>query len=261
MPTLAYSSRTSRCARAMSKLRRGDMGARRVGARSLRASRSLRVMPSDLSQMPTADSTRRNRAHHPTEDKPVSPYPVRTCSTYVFKGALRAPGPGLVVHARAPRDNGADCRAAQRPPIAGWPPEDRGAPGAGCLPLAPSGHVGAGAHSPPATGHMGSAPQRQRWRAGRQTGPSLRRPHSQALRARGQDRSLTLASLRDPFGPLDRSAAGIQGRLSEGWPGPSATPPVAAVGSSRPGLSRLIAVIGTIKVHVTRHPGHIGRTF
>ena len=130
MPTLAYSSRTSRCARAMSKRRRGDMGARRVGARSLRASRSLRVMPSDLSQMPTADSTRRNRAHHRTVDKPVSPYPVRTCSTYVFKGALRAPGPGLVVHARAPRDNGADCRAAQRPPIAGWPPEDSDAPGA-----------------------------------------------------------------------------------------------------------------------------------
>jgi len=93
----------------------------------------------------------------------------------------------------------------------------------------------------PAAGHMGSAPQRQRWRAGLQTGPSLRRPHSEALRARGQDRSLALASLRDPFGPLDRSAAGIQGRLSEGWPGPSATPPVAAVCSSRPGLSRLIA--------------------
>jgi len=75
-------------------------------------------------------------------------------------------------------------------PIAGWPPEDRGAPGAGCLPLAPSGHVGAGAHSTPATNHMGSAPQRQRRRAGLQTGPSLRRPHSEALRARGQDRSL-----------------------------------------------------------------------
>jgi len=174
--------------------------------------------------------------------QPVRPCSVRTCSTYNFKGALRAPGPRLVaVQARAPRDNGDGCRAAQRPPIAGWPPEDRGAPGAGCLPLAPSGHVGAGAHLVPATEHMGSAPQRQRWRAGLQTGPSLRRPHSEALRARGQDRSLALASLRDPFGPLDRSAAGIQGRLSEGWPGPSATPPVAAVGSSRPGLSRLIA--------------------
>jgi hypothetical protein len=31
---------------------------------------------------------------------------------------------------------------------------------------------------------------------------------------------ITLASLRDPFGPLDRCAAGNQGaRLSKGWPG------------------------------------------
>ena len=82
--------------------------------------------------------------------QPVRPCSVRTCSTYNFKGALRAPGPRLVaVQARAPRDNGDGCRAAQRPPIAGWPPEDRGAPGAGCLPLAPSGHVGVGAHSAP----------------------------------------------------------------------------------------------------------------
>src|SRR5262249_30989801 len=191
--------------------------------------------------------------HHATEDKPVSPCPcrirpVRTCSTYNFKGRAPRAGPGLTaVHARAPRDSGADCRAAQRPRIAGWPSEDRGAPGAGCLPLAHSGHVGAGAHSALATDHMGSAPQRHRWRAGLQTAPSLRRPHSEALRARGQDRSRALASLRDPFGPLDRSATGIQGRLSERWPGPSATPPVAGVCSNRPGLPRLIAGHGHYK--------------
>jgi len=35
----------------------------------------------------------------------------------------RAPraGPGLAVHAKAPRNGGADCRAAQLPPAAGWP--------------------------------------------------------------------------------------------------------------------------------------------
>jgi hypothetical protein len=53
---------------------------------------------------------------------------------------------------------------------------DRGAPGAGCLPLAPSGHVGAGAHSALAADRTGSAPQRQQWRAGLQARPFLRRP-------------------------------------------------------------------------------------
>jgi hypothetical protein len=38
---------------------------------------------------------------------------------------------------------------------------DRDAPGAGCLPLAPSGHVGAVAQLNPAADRMGSAPQRQ----------------------------------------------------------------------------------------------------
>ena len=73
---------------------------------------------------------------------------VRTLSTTLrARGARRA---GLAaVHAGAPRDRCADCGAALHPPAAGWPPGDRDAPGAGCLPLAPSGHVGAVAHSTP----------------------------------------------------------------------------------------------------------------
>ena len=167
---------------------------------------------------------------------------MRTCSTYNFKGALCAPGRGWPPFMRKRRTTAA-LTVERRcvPPVAGWPLGDRGAPGAGCLPLAPSGHVGADAHSPPRPTTWAARRNVSGGARGLQTGPSLRRPHSEALRARGQDRSLALASLRDPFGPLDRSAAGIQGRLSEEWPGPSATPPVAAVCSNRPGPSRLIA--------------------
>jgi hypothetical protein len=54
-----------------------------------------------------------------------------------LQGRASRAGPGLAaVHAKAPRDSGADCRAAQRPPVAGWPSGDRDVPGAGCLPLA-----------------------------------------------------------------------------------------------------------------------------
>ena len=52
----------------------------------------------------------------------------------------RAPraGAGLAaVHAKAPRDGGANCSAAQHLPITGWPPRGTVARrGAGCLPLA-----------------------------------------------------------------------------------------------------------------------------
>jgi hypothetical protein len=102
---------------------------------------------------------------------------VRTCSTYNFKGALRAPGRGWPPFMRKRRTTAA-LTVERRcvPPVAGWSPGDRGAPGAGCLPLAPSGHVGADAHSALAADRTGSAPQRQQWRAGLQARPFLRRP-------------------------------------------------------------------------------------
>jgi len=138
--------------------------------------------------------------------------PVRTCSTYNFKGALRAPRPGLVTfHAKTPRDGGADCRAVQLPPVAGWPPEDHGVPGAGCLPLALRATSAPARTHPPAADRLGSAPQRQRGRAGLQAGPSLRRPHSEALHARGQDRSLRSRRCAIPSGLWTAAPQGFRG--------------------------------------------------
>ena len=66
-----------------------------------------------------------------------APTPVRTCSTYNFKDALRAPGRGWPPFMQsAPRDGGADYEGRWvRPKLAGHQ-GNRGAPGAGCLPLA-----------------------------------------------------------------------------------------------------------------------------
>jgi len=66
----------------------------------------------------------------------------------------------------APREPTADSNAAQHPPAAGRPPGgNRDAPGAGCLPLALAGHVGAGEHSSPASHRSGNSPQHRQWRA------------------------------------------------------------------------------------------------
>jgi hypothetical protein len=68
------------------------------------------------------------------------------------------------VHAGAPRAASANCgvgAASARSWPAAWGPVTLR--GAGCLPLAPSGHVGAVAQFDPAADLTGSAPQRQRW--------------------------------------------------------------------------------------------------
>jgi hypothetical protein len=138
----------------------------------------------------------------------------------------RAPraGPGTGHrYAKAPRDGGADCVAAQHPPIAGWPlGGDRGAPGAGCLPLASSGHVGADAHSSPAADRTGGAPQRQQWRAGLQAGPSLRRPILKPCKIAGKGAPAARRLLAQAQTLARESWQGFISRQSEGWPGPSA---------------------------------------
>src|SRR5262245_6958576 len=94
-----------------------------------------------------------------------------------------------------------------------WPPRDCDAPGAGCLPLAPSGHVGAVAQLNP-----GDRPHEQRTATaamvrGLQEGPSLRRPHPEALQDQPQRRACG-ASLRAD--PCARVLSGIQGAPIEG---------------------------------------------
>jgi len=54
-----------------------------------------------------------------------------------LQGRAERAGPRLAaVRAGAPRAASAGCGLAQHPPATGWPPGDRGALGAGCLPLA-----------------------------------------------------------------------------------------------------------------------------
>ncbi len=153
------------------------------------------------------------------------PYPLCEDLLYIqLHGRAPRAGPELAaVHAKAPRDGGADCVAAQHPPIAGWPPVVTVALGAGCLPLAPSGHVGAGAHSPSGRLHRRCAA----------TSAVVRRvadgaippaPDPEALQDRGQGRargaSLAGASADDP-GPrvlarIHRAPVGGMARSERG---------------------------------------------
>jgi len=105
--------------------------------------------------------------------------PIRPCEDLLYiqlQGRAPRAGAGFAaVHAKAPRDGGADCGAAQHLPITGWPPRGpwrAGAPAAFLWPFGPRRRRRA---LIPATGRTGCAPQRQRWRAVLQTGPSLRR--------------------------------------------------------------------------------------
>jgi len=83
----------------------------------------------------------------------------RTCDNFLlsFKGAQGAPGrgwPPYMQKRRTPQTLTVDWRSI-RPYLAGRQ-GDRDAPGAGCLPSAPSGHVGAVAQlKPPAADHTG----------------------------------------------------------------------------------------------------------
>src|SRR5262249_3947207 len=63
----------------------------------------------------------------------------------------------------------------------------------------------------PAADRTGCSPQRQRWLAVLQTGPSLRRPHSEALRARGQERSLRSRRCAIPSGLWTAAPQGFRG--------------------------------------------------
>jgi hypothetical protein len=67
---------------------------------------------------------------------------------YVFKGARSAPDRASHRTGIAPREAIADWKAAQHPPVAGRPPGDPCRARRRLPSFGPSGHVGAGAHSP-----------------------------------------------------------------------------------------------------------------
>ena len=154
------------------------------------------------------------------------PLPTHPCEDLLYiqlQGRAPRAGPGLAaVHAKAPRGGGADCGAAQHLPITGWPPRGTVARrGAGYLPLALRA-----ASAPPRT-HPRDRPHGLRAATsavarGAANGAIPPAPHSEALRARGQDRSLRSRRCAIPSGLWTAAPPGFRGRLSEGWPGPSA---------------------------------------
>ena len=120
--------------------------------------------------------------------------PVTTCSTSSRARGARRAGAGHRTGI-APREGTADCKAAQHPPAAGWPPEDPCRAGRRLPSFGPSGHVGAGAHSPPRPTARATRRNVSGGARGHGAEPSLRRPHCEALQDHGS-RSYVLASLR-----------------------------------------------------------------
>ena len=113
-------------------------------------------------------------------------------------------------------------RRSSRPQLVGRQ-GDRDAPGAGCLPLAPSGHVGAVAQLSPAGRPHGRRAATSAVVRALQEGPSLRRPHPEALQDQAQGRacgaSLRFAPRRPLRLSLDRDSAAPIGAMagSECW--------------------------------------------
>ena len=169
----------------------------------------------------TAACRRRSRSRHdhpghdhPGHDHPGHDHPGLPCENplYHFKGARSAPGRGDLRTCKSPRDGGAGCRTAQDPRVAGWPPGDRDAPGRRLPSFGPPGHVGACAHSTPrGRPHRLLAATSALARGAAKAAPSLRRPHSEALRAHGQERSLRSRGCAIPSGLWTAARAGIQG--------------------------------------------------
>jgi hypothetical protein len=131
---------------------------------------------------------------------------------YHFKGARSAPCRGSPPRMQERRAAAALAgkRRCVRPQLAGHQggPWRAGASAAFLWPFGPRRRRRA---LSPAANRTGSAPQRQRWRAMLQTGPSLRRPHSEALRAHGQERSLRSRGCAIPSGLWTAAPQGFRG--------------------------------------------------
>ena len=122
---------------------------------------------------------------------------------YNFKGARSAPGGGWPPHrdsaARANRRRERGAASARSWSASGG---NRDAPGAGCLPLALAGHVGAGEHSSPAGHRSGSSPQHRQWRAESRRRAIPPAPHREALQDQPLGRSLRSRRCAMPSAPL-----------------------------------------------------------
>ena len=115
----------------------------------------------------------------------------------------------------APREATTACNTAQHPPSSWLDAKgNRAAPGAGCLPLALAGHVGASAHSPPRpdrTGQRAATPAVAREVTERRHPSGV--PHCEALQDHGQGRTSSLRCGRSTLTvTLDRDSTGAYRR-------------------------------------------------
>ena len=132
---------------------------------------------------------------------------------YIFKGARSAPSRAGHCDGLAPHDATADCNAAQRQP-GSWLAATGSCSARRRLPsFGPPGHVGADAHSPPRPTARATRRNVNGGARSRGGGPSLRRPHSEALQAHGQGRTSSLRCGRSTLTvSLDRDSIGAYRR-------------------------------------------------
>jgi hypothetical protein len=140
---------------------------------------------------------------------------------YHFKGARSAPSRGWPPPMQERRATAALAvgRRSVRPELAGRY-GDRDAPGRRLPSFGPSGHVGAGAHSPPWP--TAQAARRNVSGGARccKSGAIPPAPDPEALQDQPQGRSLRSRRSAQTLAP--ESCQGVRGRLSEGWRPPSA---------------------------------------
>ena len=199
-------------------------------------------------------------AHQAEPDKGITP--ICYDLLYIFKGARSAPGGGWPPHrdsaARANRRLERGAASARSWSASRGETVARRAPAAFLLALA--GHVGAGEHSPPPATARAARPNIGSGARGHGGGPSLRRPHREALQDQPLGRSLRSRRCAMPLAPLrlslGRDSLGANrrdGRVR------TLAGPVATACSNHPEPCRSQAVTTGGESHVRYRAGHIGR--
>ena len=199
------------------------------------------------------------------ESLPSSCGQLRTATVTTFSTSSRARGARRAVAGRrtgiAPREPTADSNAAQHPPAAGRPPGGRPWRAGRRLPsFGPGGpRRRRRALTPPATARA-ARPNIGSGARGHGGGPSLRRPHREALQDQPLGRSLRSRRCAMPLAPLrlslGRDSLGANrrdGRVR------TLAGPVATACSKHPEPCRSQAVTTGGESHVRYRAGHIGR--
>jgi hypothetical protein len=196
----------------------------------------------------------------PSPSSQPHPAPHLPCEDLLYiqlQGRAPRAGPGCLLILEGPTTVPLiTCGAT--PPVAGWRDRETVArQGAGCLPLAPSGHVGADAHSVPGSPPHGQLAATSAVARGAARAAIPPAPDPEALQDRGQGRAYgaSLAGASADPGPrvltrIHPAPIGGMARFERGRGS------VAGSCSNHPASPRpdLDAVI--MKQHVTHHAGH-----